>query len=53
MPAKEITEGDTVLVLTNDGWERGVAQVVYRDKHGPIGVVVNGKRYSVGSFKKR
>jgi hypothetical protein len=53
MAAREIKEGDTVLIMTSDGWKTGVAQVVYRDKHGPIGVVVDGKRYSVGDFKKR
>ena len=53
MPAREIREGDTVLILADDGWKRGRVQVVYRDKHGPIAVVVNGKRYGVGKFSKR
>lgn len=49
----DIKEGSVVLVLTDDGWKSGRAQVVYRDKHGPIAVMVNGKRYSVSEFKKR
>lgn len=53
MAAHEIKEGDSVLIMTSDGWKIGVAQVVYRDKHGPIGVVVGGKRYNVGDFKRR
>lgn len=53
MPAREIHEGDTVLILTEDGWKSGKAQAVLRDKHGPIAVVVGGKRYGVGKFSKR
>lgn len=53
MPARDIKDGDTVLILTEDGWKRGKAQVVYRDKHGPIAVMVDGKRYGVGKFSKR
>lgn len=49
----DIKEGSTVLVLTEDGWKRGVATVVYRDRHGPIAVVVDGKRYGVSKFAKR
>ena len=53
MPAREIQEGDVVLIMTEDGWKRGTAQAVLRDKHGPIAVVVDGKRYGVGKFSKR
>lgn len=49
---KEIKEGQTVLILTEDGWRSGKVQVVYRDRHGPIGVMVDGKRYGVSQFKK-
>ena len=48
----DIKEGSTVLVLTKDGWKQGKATVVYRDRHGPIGVVVDGKRYGVSQFAK-
>jgi hypothetical protein len=47
-----IEDGSTVLVLTKDGWKRGTATVVYRDRHGPIAVLVNGKRYGVSQFAK-
>jgi hypothetical protein len=49
----DIKQGSVVLVLTSDGWRSGKVQVVYRDKHGPIAVVVDGKRYNVSQFKKR
>jgi hypothetical protein len=53
MPAREIKEGDTILVLTDNGWTRAVVQVVYRDRYGPTAVMCGGKRYEVAQFKKR
>jgi hypothetical protein len=49
---KEIKEGQQVLILTDNGWRLGTVQVVHRDRHGPIGVVVDGKRYGVSQFKR-
>lgn len=50
---KEIREGQNILILTGDGWKTGKVQTVYRDKHGPIAVMVDGVRYGVSAFKAR
>lgn len=54
MPAREIKEGDTILVAGDSGWETAVVKVVWRDRFGPNAVLcTNGKKYTVGNFKKR
>lgn len=51
--AREIKEGDSILVATESGWTTAKVDVVYRDRHGVYAVVCGGKRYDVSSFKRK